>query len=74
MFAYQCPVCGTHHHLHVMVRTFARIVHTDEGFETHVVPMRHHEWDNDSEALCLNCGWAGQVGKAEMEEEDELQS
>jgi hypothetical protein len=57
-----------------MVRTFARIVHTDEGFETHVVPMRHHEWDDDSEAHCLHCGWVGVARSAEMEKEDDLQS
>ena len=57
---YECPMCHCDQ-LDVRVSATAKLVQYEDGdMDTFI--SDHHEWDDDSAAMCRKCAWTGIIG------------
>lgn len=60
---WKCPECGSDR-LTVVVTTTARLIQSEDNFETEV--QGDHEWGEESYMECLDCDHGGNAGEFEV--------
>jgi hypothetical protein len=70
-FDMYCPKCGASDELDIAATVWVRLC--KDGTDADESHDGSHEWDDDSECRCNNCGWTGTVLNASKEKKAEAE-
>ena len=63
-----CPKCGEDHGIDICAHIWVRL--SADGTDPYEAANQHHDWDDNSDAVCNSCGHAGAVGAFRTEGRD----
>lgn len=63
-----CPNCGEDHAIDICAHVWVRLL--VDGTDPYEASNQHHDWDDESDAICNACGQHGTVGGFRTESRD----
>lgn len=60
-FGMSCPKCKKDDGIAIVIKAWAMLTPDGTDPDDEACPDYDHEWDDDSPAMCVNCGHTGKV-------------